>query len=96
MQAQLGGRSGNVGGGGFTSYLADLGAVLNSNAVITSLNYTDARGELAADLLLRGYEELDQLKENLEQRGLDVAITSAEQVDSGVRARIRIGGVQGA
>ncbi|MFP6837951.1 MAG: type II secretion system protein GspL [Pseudomonadales bacterium] len=96
MQAQLGGRSGNVGGGGFTSYLADLGAVLNSNAVITSLNYTDARGELAADLLLRGYEELDQLKENLEQRGLDVAITSAEQVDGGVRARIRIGGVQGA
>jgi len=92
MQAKLGGRASAAGDNGFTNYLADLGAVLDGNVVITSLNYADARGELAADLLLRDYEELDQLKESLERRGVEVAITSAEQLDSGVRARIRLGG----
>jgi general secretion pathway protein L len=93
MQAKLGGRGSASGGPGFTDYLADLGSVLDKNVVITSLNYTDARGELAADLLLRGYDELDRLKESLEGRGVEVAITSAEQQDTGVRARIRLGGV---
>ncbi len=66
--------------------------MLRSNVTITSLNFTDARGELAADLLLGDYDELDQLKENLERRGVQVGITSAEQQDTGVRARIRLGG----
>ena len=92
MQAKLGGRVSGPGGPGFTDYLGQLGAVLDKNVVITSVSYTDSRGELAADLLLRGYEELDQLKEGLEQRGVAVAITSAEQQDTGVRARIRLGG----
>jgi type II secretion system protein L len=92
MQAKLGGRVSGVSGSGFTDYLADLAAVLDQNVVITSLNYTDARGELAADLLLRSYEELDRLKASLEARNVAVAITSAEQQDSGVRARIRLGG----
>ena len=91
MQAKLGGRT-SGGGPGFTDYLGQLGAVLSSNVTITSLNFTDARGELAADLLLGDYDELDQLKENLERRGVQVGITSAEQQDTGVRARIRLGG----
>jgi general secretion pathway protein L len=92
MQAKLGGRVSGPGGPGFSDYLGQLSAALDKNVVVTSLNYTDARGELAADLLLRDYAAVDQLKANLEERGVAVAITSAEQQDTGVRARIRLGG----
>jgi type II secretory pathway component PulL len=76
----------------FIDYLASLAAVLDANAVLNSLNYTEARGELAADLVLRGYEDVDRLTDRLEQAGVAVAITSVEQQDAGVRARIRLGG----
>ena len=92
MRAKLGARAANPGSLGFTGYLGELSEVLDRNVVISSLNYTQARGELAADLLLRGYQELDRLKASLDQRGVSVVITSAEQQESGVRARIRLGG----
>lgn len=90
MSARLGdGRAGS--GTGFTGYLGSLAGVLDPTAAVTSLNYTDGRDELAADLLLRGYDDVDRLKGRLEEQGVPVAITSAEQQDSGVRARIRLG-----
>ena len=61
---------------------------------ILSLTYTQTRDELAADLLLKDYDELERLKQRLSQIGVQVEITSAEQQDSGVRARIRLQGVQ--
>ena len=59
------------------------------------LSYTEDRGELAADLLIPGYEELDRLKQRLGTKGFGVEITSAEQQDKGVRARLRINDRQG-
>jgi general secretion pathway protein L len=92
MRSKLGANTAVPGAMGFTDYLGELSVVLDKNVVVSSLNYTEARGELAADLLLRGYQELDGLKDSLNQRGVNVVITSAEQQDSGVRARIRLGG----
>ena len=92
MSAKLGGRSAGPGARGFTDYVGELAAVLDNNVVVSSLNYTDARGELAVDLLLRGYPELDRLKDALDGQGVAVTITSAEQQETGVRARVRLGG----
>ncbi|MBH78987.1 MAG: hypothetical protein CMQ49_00570 [Gammaproteobacteria bacterium] len=87
-------RSGGTGSGdlGFSEYLSALAGVVDRKVVVSSLNFTQARGELAADLVLRSYQELELLKESLDQRGVTVVITSAEQQEAGVRARIRLGG----
>jgi len=78
------------GGSGFSGYLGYLAQGIDRNASILSLNYTESRNELAADLLLRSYDELERMKQRLAQLGINVEITSAEQQDSGVRARIRL------
>ena len=62
---------------------------------ILSLTYTQTRDELAADLLLRNYDDLERFKQRLAQLGVNLEITSAEQQDSGVRARVRLQGAQG-
>ncbi len=89
MQARLGDRSADA-GVGFIDQLGVLGADLNPATSVMSLSYTDERDELAADLMIPGYEELDRLKQSLGSQGLAVDITSAEQQESGVRARLRI------
>jgi general secretion pathway protein L len=79
-------------GRGFNEYLGYLAQGIDRNASILSLNYTQTRDELAADLLLRNYDELERMKQRLSQLGVTVEITSAEQQDTGVRARIRLKG----
>ena len=79
-------------GRGFAEYLGYLAQGIDRNASILSLNYTETRDELAADLLLRNYDELERMKQRLGQLGVNVDITSAEQQDTGVRARIRLKG----
>jgi general secretion pathway protein L len=98
MQARLGDR-GDDAGIGFLDQLGVLGAELTPGTSVMSLSYTEEREELAADLMIPGYEELDRLKQSLGTKGLAVDITSAEQQERGVRARLRIspqGGGQGA
>jgi len=75
----------------FTDYLGQLAQTVDRNSAVLSLTYTSARDELAADMLVKGFEELEALKQGLEQRGVRVDITSAEQQDASVRARLRLG-----
>ena len=94
MQARLGDRSGGA-DSGFIAQLAALGIELEPSTGVMGLSYTEDRGELAADLLIPGYEELDRLKQRLGSEGFGVEITSAEQQEKGVRARLRISDQQG-
>lgn len=94
MQQKLGQRS-SAGGNGFTSYLGSLAQGIDRSVSILSLTYTQTRDELAADLLLRNYDDLERFKQRLAQLGVNLEITSAEQQDSGVRARVRLQGAQG-
>ena len=91
MRQKLGQRT-SAGSHGFTRYLASLAQGVDRSVSILSLTYTQTRDELAADLLLRNYDELERLKQRLAQLGVNVEITSAEQQDSGVRARVRLQG----
>ena len=58
---------------------------------LQSLSFSDDRGELTSELLLREYADLDRLRSDLEERGLVVHIGSAEERDGVVRARLRVG-----
>ena len=75
---------------GLVAFVGDLAEVLDSTMTILGLDYNDARSELNTELLMRRYEDVDRLRESLTSRGLKAEITSAEQADDGVRARLRL------
>ena len=77
---------------GFATYLGHLAQGIDRSVSVWSITYTESRDELAADLQLRSYDDLEQLKQRMNQLGVRVEITSAEQQDSGVRARVRLKG----
>ncbi|MGE0622612.1 MAG: type II secretion system protein GspL [Pseudomonadales bacterium] len=95
VQRQMRQKLGQAGGGegaGFTVYLGHLAQGIDRSVTIWSLTYADNRDELAADLQLASYDALEQLKQKLSRLGVAVEITSAEQQDNGVRARVRLQG----
>ncbi len=73
-----------------TGFLGHLAAVVQPGTRLLGIDYSLARGECHASLLVRGYDEVEQMREALANRGLDAETVSAEQVEDGVRARIRI------
>ena len=75
---------------GFTTYLGHLAQGLDRTVSVWSLTYSQNRDELAADLQLANYDALEQFKQRLNRVGIGVEITSAEQQDNGVRARVRL------
>jgi general secretion pathway protein L len=89
MRQKLGQSSGG-GGAGFATYLGHLAQGIDRSVSVWSLTYTENRDELAADLQLSNYDALEQLKQRLNRLGVNVEITSAEQQDNGVRARVRL------
>jgi len=98
VQRQMRQKLGQAGGGegaGFTAYLGNLAQGIDKTVTISSLTYADSRDELAADLQLASYDALEQLKQKLNRLGVTVEITSAEQQDSGIRARVRLQGPGG-
>jgi general secretion pathway protein L len=91
LQAKLGERP-DDGSVGLLGLVGALSSVTDPRTRIQSLNYTGERSELAVDLVTGGFEGLDQVKEQLAGQGVTVEITSAEQTDQGVRARVRLRG----
>lgn len=62
----------------------------NAEISVRSLTFNDSRGELTSELWLPDYAQIDRLKRELEGRGLSVDISSAEERNDVVRARLRI------
>ncbi|MEM8768986.1 MAG: type II secretion system protein GspL [Pseudomonadota bacterium] len=78
--------------GDFSAYLGYLAQGIDRSVSIWSLTYSENRNELAADLQLSSYDALEQFKQRIERLGVSLEITSAEQQDAGVRARVRLQG----
>ena len=57
---------------------------------LQSLSFNEERAELATELKLEGYADLDRLTERLEGQGLAVDIGSAEEREGRVHARLRL------
>ncbi len=91
MRQKLGERVDGA-GGDFGAYLGYLAQGIDRSVSIWSLTYSENRNELAADLQLSSYDALEQFKQRIERLGLSLEITSAEQQDAGVRARVRLQG----
>ncbi len=91
LQTKLGESAGG-GGAGLIDFLGPLAASMGGNAHIASLSYDQERGELSVDLLTDGFDTLDRIKQGLSSAGVNVEITSAEQLGNGVRARVRLQG----
>ena len=91
MRAKL--RESDAGHAVFHTLLGQLAAGTtqgNTDVSVRSITFNDSRGELTSELWLPGYARLDALKLELERRGLAVDISSAEERDNVVRARLRI------
>jgi type II secretory pathway component PulL len=79
---------------GALSLIGELAFVVTpeSGAQVRSLAFNGDRVELNAELAIPGFDRLDRIKTDLTNRGLAVEISSAEQQDQGVLARLRIRG----
>ena len=91
MQARLGERP-DVTGKSMVHFTGDLAAVMDKSMTLIGIDYNEARGEFATELLVRRYDDVDRVREALEARGVQAEIASAEQVERGVQARLRMRG----
>ena len=92
MNAHIGGRGASE--STFLSLLGHLAAGLASNpgAQLRSITFNDGRAELGAEVAVSGFDALEALKAAWSSDGVSVDITSAEQQDQQVHARIRLKG----
>lgn len=90
MVAHLGGSADT--GPSFLTLLGNLAAGLSANpgAELRSISYNDSRAELGAEVAVAGFDALETLKAAWVKQGCAVDITSAEQQDQQVHARIRL------
>ena len=80
-------------GVGINGFLGHLARTLSAGMRVLGMNYTAQRDELVLDLEIPSYQELESLKNAFAGNGLSVEISSADQTESGVRARLRLGGL---
>jgi general secretion pathway protein L len=92
MSAHMGGRG--DADSTFLSLLGDLAAGLAANpgAQLRSVSFNDGRAELGAEVAVSGFDALESLKAAWGREGVTVEISSAEQQDQQVHARIRLRG----
>ena len=91
MQARLGERP-DITGKSMVQFTGALAAVMDKSMTLIGIDYNEARGEFATELLVRRYDDVDRVREALEARGVQAEIASAEQVERGVQARLRMRG----
>ena len=92
MKEHIGGS--DVSASTFLSLLGHLASGLSADpaAQLRSVSFNDGRDELGAEVAVRGFDALEALKAAWSRDGVSVDITSAEQQDQQVHARIRLRG----
>ena len=90
MLDRLGGRSTSQ--STFLSLLGHLASGLSASpgAQLRSITFNDGRAELGAEVAVKGFDALEALKTAWTNEGVTVDISSAEQQDQQVHARIRL------
>ncbi len=76
----------------FLTLLGHLASGLSASpdAQLRSITFNDGRAELGAEVAVKGFESLEALKAAWGKEGVSVDISSAEQQDQQVHARIRL------
>ena len=88
MQFRMG--DGSSTGGSFVPLIGLLSEHITQDIKVRSFNFQGTRDELSTELILSGFDALDELKDKLGGSGLAVEISSADQQSDGVHARLRL------
>ncbi len=88
VQFRMGGQ--NVAAAQFVPLIGQLSKHLTTSIKVRSFNFQGSRDELSTELILGGFDALDALKEKLATDGMSVEISSADQQQDGVHARLRL------
>ncbi len=80
----------------FMPLLGRLSKHLTPAIKVRSFNFQGSRDELSTELILGSFEDLDALKDKLANDGMSVEISSADQQQDGVHARLRLKAVNNA
>jgi len=88
VQFRMGGQ--NVAAAQFVPLIGQLSKHLTTAIKVRSFNFQGSRDELSTELILGGFDALDALKEKLATDGMSVEISSADQQQDGVHARLRL------
>ncbi|KRW59543.1 type II secretion system protein GspL [Pseudomonas sp. TTU2014-080ASC] len=75
--------------------LSEVSKALNQSGrkvEIAQVDFSEARGDLAMQVLASGFADLEQLRERLQDSGLSVQLGSATREGDGVSARVVVGG----
>lgn len=92
VQFRMGGQ--NVAAAEFIPLMGRLSNHLTAAIKVRSFNFQGSRDELSTELILGGFDALDALKDKLAKDGLNVEISSADQQQDGVHARLRLKAAQ--
>ncbi|MEM7099848.1 MAG: type II secretion system protein GspL [Pseudomonadota bacterium] len=90
VNAKLGRPDANdaTGSSDFIGLMAHFANVVDNSSQVASLNYQ--REELSVEVMLASYDDLNPIKDKLGGVGVEVNVTSAEQDEQQVRARLRL------
>jgi len=81
---------GGSAGSDFVPMIGQLAEHITADVSVRSFNFQGSRDELSTELVLPGFDALDNLKDKLTRAGVAVEISSADQQSDGVHARLRL------
>lgn len=90
-------KAGTQSSGGFISLIQAASASLahkDSAVSVAQLDYSQSRGDLALQVKAKDFAEVEKLRQQLAESGLEVQMGSASREDDGITARVILGGAQ--
>ena len=73
----------------FVQLLSASAAAMAAKGSIQSLSYNQNKYEMTVEILLRNYDQVEQIEADLAQQGLKSEMVSAGSVDGGIKARLK-------
>jgi type II secretion system protein L len=93
LRRQLDALRGSAQSSGFISLVDEVGGVIagKPGTSIASLNYNDKSGEMRMNIVSANFEEVEQVREAINEAGLEAVMESSSAQGDKVRARLRVG-----
>ena len=73
----------------FVPLLSGTGLALASKGTIQAFSYNQDKEEMTIEIVLRNYDQVEQIQGELEKRGVTSEMISAGSVESGINARLK-------
>ena len=73
----------------FVPLLSGSGIALASKGKVQAFSYNQEKEEMTIEIVLRNYDQVEQIQSELEKRGLTSEMISAGSVEGGINARLK-------